>query len=47
MERDELIEHYDFYVDNCQEWEIPTIFDEWVREYKQHIEFILDNRQKK
>jgi hypothetical protein len=43
MDRDELLEHYDFYVDNCQEWEIPISFEEWVREYKDDLEFILNN----
>jgi hypothetical protein len=43
MNRDELLEHYDFYVDNCKEWEIPVSFIEWEREYKKDLEFILDN----
>ena len=29
---DEQYEHYDFYVDNCTEGEIPLNFKEWQRE---------------
>ncbi len=30
---DELIEYYDFYVDNCTDDETPLTYKEWVREY--------------
>jgi hypothetical protein len=43
MDRYELLEHYDFYVENCQEWETPISFEEWEREYKEDLEFLLGN----
>lgn len=41
ISRDELLEHYDNYVDNCTEDEIPLSFKEWQREYSKDLELIL------
>ena len=43
MKTIELIEHYDFYVDNCSDDEIPLSFEEWVREYHEDLELITES----
>lgn len=42
MKRDELLEHYDNYVENCLENEIPISFNEWQREYEKDLLIILN-----
>jgi hypothetical protein len=43
MDRYELLEHYDFYVENCTKNEIPLKFKEWESEYKNDLLIILKN----
>ena len=43
MNRNELLEHYNNYVENCTENEIPISFEEWQREYKNDLLIILNN----
>jgi hypothetical protein len=33
MDSYDFMQHYDFYIDNCTEDEIPLNFEEWEREY--------------
>ena len=42
MNRYELLEHYDNYVENCTDTEIPLIFEEWQREYKKDLLIIIN-----
>lgn len=42
MNREELLEHYDNYVENCLENEIPISFDEWQTEYKKDLLIIIN-----
>jgi hypothetical protein len=41
--KNELIEHYEFYLDNCKENEIPIGFDNWCIEYKNELLLIINN----
>lgn len=43
MDRYELLEHYDSYVENCKEDEIPLTFKDWEKEYKNDLLIILNN----
>jgi len=43
MNKYELMEHYDNYVENCTENEIPISYIEWVREYKKDLLIIINN----
>lgn len=38
----ELMEHYDFYLDNCTGDEIPIIFELFKSEYKSDLDEILN-----
>jgi len=42
MNRNELLDHYDNYVENCLENEIPISFQEWEREYKNDLLIIIN-----
>ena len=37
MRESELVAHYDFYVDNCTEGEIPLSYHIWKIEYHQSL----------
>ena len=41
LSKNELNDHYEFYVDNCTGDEIPISFDEWKREYQADLEAIM------
>ena len=41
MKEYELIEHYNFYVDNCTNEEIPLDFVQWKKEYEEIIKNML------
>ncbi len=38
----ELIEHYNFYTDNCTDEETPLTYEEWVREYRETLMDLMD-----
>jgi len=42
LSEDELNDHYDFYVDNLTNNELPISFEEWVREYQDDLELIMN-----
>lgn len=43
MDKYELLEHYDNYVENCTKNEIPISFEEWQKEYKNDLLIIINN----
>ena len=43
MDKYDYMQHYDFYIDNCTEDEIPLSFFEWDKEYREELEIILNN----
>lgn len=43
LSRSELLDHYDFYLENCNEMEIPISFIEWVSEYQNDLNLILND----
>ncbi len=42
---DEQYEHYDFYVDNCINDEIPIDFNTWKQEYLPQLEEIYKQKR--
>jgi len=42
MKNNELMEHYDFYLDNCTDDEIPIIFGLFKSEYTSDLYDILN-----
>ena len=42
MNVSELIEHYNFYTDNCTDDETPLTYKEWVREYREDLLSLMD-----
>ena len=43
----ELIEHYNFYADNCTDDETPLTYKEWVREYREDLLSLMDLMEEK
>jgi len=41
INRNEISDHYDFYVNNCTGNEIPISFEQWAREYQNDLEIIV------
>ena len=42
---EEQIEHYNFYVDNCTDGEIPISLELWVEEHWEDVELILNEKE--
>jgi|15BtaG_2_1085339.scaffolds.fasta_scaffold01312_14 hypothetical protein len=46
FEVSELIEHYNFYADNCTDDETPLTYKEWVREYREDLGAVMNSLDK-